>query len=303
MATQVPIAIFQIAKTQVNREAVKRWLDHLGVESDVLAAAAEQDVTDPALLIALAGKRCYNAFEVNEALNPNVTRVRKDWAQYLDNILASAHGSVCEHAVFTYALEGVSRVLTAELNRHRAGWAISEASMRYIRFGESIKYWEPDSIAGEPAFADVKLERAMAWLEQDKPSGAEVAAAYDLEQKKHLTRFIFGRSFDRQRDDYALMEKIWSAELDPKSDFQGKKEITSMMRRIIGLGCATGGTWTGNVRALRHVLTLRCSPGAEEEICHVFSRVAKDIVEQEPMLFGGFHRDDNGFWRPKYVKV
>ena len=39
------------------------------------------------------------------------------------------------------------------------------------------------------------------------------------------------------------------------------------------------------------------------DILHVFSRVAKMMAEGEPMLFGDFYQDENGFWRPKYRKV
>lgn len=211
--------------------------------------------------------------------------------------------SVLEHSVFTFALEGVSRVFTAEMNRHRAGWAISEGSLRFIRFSDAVPYWEPDSIQGPAVFADVKAERALAWLEQDRPSPTAVDDAFTEDHKKHLTRVILARSFDRQRDEYATLERLWATELGPDSKFKKKKELTSLFRRIVGMGCATGGVWSGNVRALRHVITMRCEPAAEEEILHVFSRVAKLMRDQEPLLFGDFSQDEAGYWRPQYRKV
>ena len=42
---------------------------------------------------------------------------------YLDHILEVGHGSVLEHAVWNFVFTGVSRSLTHELVRHRAGWA------------------------------------------------------------------------------------------------------------------------------------------------------------------------------------
>lgn len=302
MATKVPIEVFNIARTQVDREAVKRWLTFIGVSDDYTLPTAGA-VSDPALLVAVAAKRCYKSFEVNPSLNPNVTQIRSDWAEYLDNVMKVGHGSVLEHSVFTFAIENVSRVFTGEMNRHRAGWAISEGSMRFIRFSEAVPYWEPDSIRGPDALDDHQLRylhekpvesmRIEHW--RDKPT--------TIDEKRHATRIMFERSFDGQRDMYACLEAIWAEELAPESTFKGKKEITSMMRRIIGMGVATGGVWSGNVRALRHVLTMRCAPAAEEEILHVFSRVAKKMQEQEPLLFGDFHQDANGFWRPKYFKV
>lgn len=303
MPKPVEIEVFQIARTQVDREAVRRWLDFLGVSPEF---ELPDVVTDPALLIALAAKRCYKSFE--PGLNPNVTKVRAEYGEYLDNVMSQGHGSVLEHAVFTFAIENVSRVFTGEMNRHRAGWAISEASMRYIRFGECIPYWEPTCISGENQTWDEQaIKRTLLDLLGNKTKALKSPwlgnSNTRLPYKKQLTRELFKLAFEQQELVYSVLERIWAEELAPESKFAGKKQITSMMRRIVGMGCATGGVWTGNVRALRHVLTMRCAPSAEEEIMHVFSRVAKLMRDSEPMLFGDFYQDENGFWRPKYVKV
>lgn len=274
MPTTKEISIELIAKTQVNRDAVRRWLDFLGATSFELPE--NESVTDPALLIALAGKRCYMSFEAG--LNPNVTRIREDYASYFDNILASGHGSVLEHSTFTFAIDGVSRVFTAEMNRHRAGWAISEGSMRFIRFDKDIPYWLPDSIKKNDADDD------------------------DLARRKQRTRAVFSRAFETCEEFYAELLGIWDMD-ESHHNFAYKKKVTSCLRRIVPMGVSTGGVWTGNIRALRHVLTMRCAPAAEEEICHVFSRVAKQMSEAEPMLFADFHQDEHGFWSPGYVKV
>lgn len=274
MPTVVPIKIFKIAETKVNELAVRKWLDFLGVSDDFLEAT--ENVTDPALLVALAAKRCYKSFEVG--LNPNVTQIRKDYTEYLDNVMKSGHGSVLEHAVFTFAIENVSRVFTAEMNRHRAGWAISEGSLRFIRYGENIPYWLP-----------MCLE-------------TQARDDTDLARRKARSQDVFQLAFKDQEVRYRQLEDIWNLK-EGDHNFAYKKIVTSMMRRIIGMGVATGGVWTGNARAVRHVLAMRCSAAAEEEILHVFSRVVVHMRETEPMLFGDFYQDENGFWRPKYVKV
>lgn len=290
------ITIEKLASTVVDREAVRRWLDILGVSEDY---QLPENIDDPSLIVALAGKRCYNSFEVG--LNPNVTKIRADWVQYLDNILASGHGSVCEHAVFTFGFEGVTRVFTAENNRHRAGCAISEASMRYIRFEEEIPYWEPTSIRGPDVFqndsARVEVNDALSMGSFD-----DQGDPYTLDERKELSREIFRQAFELQEQYYRLLLDIWKPELAPSSAFAGKKQITSMMRRIVGLGCSTGEVWTGNIRAVRHVLTMRAAPEAEEEIAFVYCAVAKMMVES-CQLFADFTQTDAGFWVPKYKKV
>lgn len=269
----VDIRIFNIARSSVDREEVRRWLDFLGAtEYEIPPDGA---VSDPALLVALAGRRCYMSFV--PGLNPNVTKIRTDMADYIDNILKSAHGSVLEHAVYTFAFEGVSRVFTAEMNRHRAGWAISEGSLRYIRFTE-IDWWLPTSL-------------------RDSPEDDE-----HLRNLKAQSREVFERTFNYEAESYKELLKIW--DIDEKShNFHYKKVVTSCLRRIVGMGVATGGVWTGNLRALRHVITMRTDAAAEEEIYYVFSNVLKMMAEKDPLFFGDFTKLENGSWVPKYRKV
>jgi thymidylate synthase ThyX len=195
------------------------------------------------------------------------------------------------------------------MNRHRAGWAISEGSLRFIRFGENIPYWEPDSIVGDNvASPEVVVELLKDLQEQrcDSPVwlwAKKLNEAGSLALRKQLSREVFKQAFADQEQSYRLLEALWENELAPDSKFAGKKQVTSMMRRIVGLGVATGGVWSGNVRALRHVFAMRSSEHAEEEMIHVFSRITAMMAETEPLLFGDFYRDDKGFWRPKYVKV
>ena len=311
MPTQVNIEFFMIGKTAVNKKEVQRWMNHIG--ADEFELPSEEILSNPAAVVALAAKRCYMSFEVG--LNPNITRVRKDYVDYFDNIMKSGHGSVLEHSVFNIAIEGVSRVFTAEANRHRAGVGISEGSLRFIRFGENIPYWEPDSIKG-PDTERVNSDMDLGYygtttddgyaggfdfekLEEDVENNDDLT----LDERKHWSRIVVKEAFAEQERAYSALAALWAKELAEDSKFKNKKQITSMMRRIVGLGVATGGVWSGNIRALRHIFAMRASEHAEEEMIHVFSRMVKFMADQEPLLFGDFYQDDKGFWRPKYVKV
>jgi thymidylate synthase (FAD) len=274
MPNLVPIEIFNIARSAVDREEVRRWLDHL--KAFQYEIPDEQSSTDPALLVALAAKRCYMSFE--PGLNPNVTKVRKDLSQYIDNILLSRHGSVLEHAVYTFAIEGVSRVFTAEMNRHRAGWAISEGSLRFIRFDKNIPFWMPTSLLESTDDDD------------------------DLAKRKAASRVLFRKAFLHQEEVYGKLLEVWDMESTSKN-FDYKKKVTSCLRRIVGMGVATGGVWTGNIRALRHVISMRTEEAAEEEIFHVFAKIAEKMIENEAMLFSDFKGLPNGGYRPDNWKV
>jgi thymidylate synthase (FAD) len=299
----VNIEIFPIAKTEVQPDEVQNWLRHLNASEayidDVYEQVMEEEaITNPALLIAMAAKRCYMSFEAG--MNPNVTKVRKDFTEYLDNVLKSGHGSVLEHATYTFAIEGVSRVFTGEMNRHRAGVAISEGSMRFIRFTD-IPYWLPTSIALTPE--EQALKNDFEEHPDDYEGEDEDAEKLKLIRKKTQSQSAFRKVFGAAEEGYKELLEIWKEEMGPDSPFKDKKHITSMMRRVIPMGVATGGVWTMNLRAVRHVMALRSSPAAEEEILHVFSRICKIMIESEPMLCGDFHQDENGYWVPKYSKV
>lgn len=267
------IRVFQIAKTVVDREAVRLWLDDLGATE--FEIPDEDAVSDPALLVALAAKQCYMSFQ--PGLNPNVNKVRKGMVDYLDNVLKQRHGSVLEHAVFTFGINGCSRVFTGENNRHRAGVAISERSMRYVRY-TNIEFWMPECFRDQDG---------------DSP---------ELLAKKARSRELLNSQFESQEVMMAEYAKLWKDELAEGSTFHGKKVLTSAFRRGIGMGIATGGVWSLNLRALRHVIALRTDEGAEEEIVHVYKKIGKMMIAGLPEIFGDF-KDINGSLVPEYWKV
>lgn len=262
-----------IAETKVNREAVRRWLHQLG--ADEFEIPTEDQVADPALLVALAAKQCYMSFQ--PGLNPNITKVRKDMVEYLDNVLSQKHGSVLEHAVFTFAIDGCSRVFTAEMNRHRAGVGISERSMRYVRY-ESIRFWMPECFRPDPD-DDIKTD-----------------------MQKALSRQLLEDQFESQEFMMRKFNSIWEDKLAPTSTFHAKKTLTSAFRRGIGMGIASGGVWSLNVRALRHTIALRTDPSAEEEMVHVFGKVGRYMLAQLPELFSDFTEHGKALV-PKFWKV
>ncbi len=293
------IEAFCIAKTGKVEKGIRAWLERLGV-SDIDAYMKEvEDLTGPEAAIALSGKRCYMSFEVGA--NPNITRIRKCWTEYIDNILKSGHGSVFEHATYSYGIEGLTRVCTAELNRHRAGVAISEGSQRFIRFGEDIPFWMPLSLRGDDR-KSIECEWPCIKLHLGSKNGLSFDH-YDKSQKKHISRLVFEHIFQQCEDAYKMLEEIWLNDPVNHMMMSDKKKITSCLRRIIPMGVCTGGIWTLNMRALRHVIALRSTPHAEEEIAYLAGLVAKDIIENEPRIFGDFKQDDQGFWVPKYKKV
>lgn len=75
-------------------------------------------------LAEFAGRLCYLSFGEDAGLEGGHRTIggRTTNESYLANILQVRHGSVLEHAVWSVLLEGISRSLTHELVRHRAGF-------------------------------------------------------------------------------------------------------------------------------------------------------------------------------------
>ncbi len=258
--------VFLICRPSVDVGAMRAYLDDAGGTSwlERRLASDEDDRgrhNDAQLLIEFAGRVCYRSWE--PGLNPNVTRIRHDQREYFANLLSSLHGSVLEHANYTFAFRSVSRVFTHELVRHRAGSAFSQESLRYVRLTD-IGFRVPAAL--EPV-----REQVLSIVEQLKEF--QVTAAQEL-----------------GLDDEGL-------------PFAVKKEVTSALRRLAPIGLSTDIVWTANVRTLRHVIEMRTSPGAEEELRTVFDEVARIMQAEAPDLFQDFNRGADGAWLPEHSKV
>jgi thymidylate synthase (FAD) len=117
--------VFLVARPSVSTDGMRAYLESVGGASWLdLREDARDERGDGELLAEFGGRMCYRSWE--PGLNPNVTRIRTDQKEYFANVLRSAHGSVLEHANYSF-------VFTHELIRHRAGSAFSQESLRYVR--------------------------------------------------------------------------------------------------------------------------------------------------------------------------
>ena len=142
-----PIVI-KIAETKLDLAGVERFMESYQA-IDWFNRVKPTQPNDSEFLIELAGRSCYKSYGVG--LNPNVTKIREDSRDYLTNVLAKGDGSILEHATITFAFLNISRVTTHELVRHRAGTAISQESLRYVR-PQEISLWLPpdlEKVSGE----------------------------------------------------------------------------------------------------------------------------------------------------------
>jgi len=96
--------VFLIARPQVDWDNVETYLKTVGGESWI----SRSEGSDAEGLIEFGGRLCYRSFE--PGLNPNVTKIRENSSDYLGNIINVGHGSVTEHAQFSFVFKDLSRV-------------------------------------------------------------------------------------------------------------------------------------------------------------------------------------------------
>jgi thymidylate synthase (FAD) len=202
------------------------------------------DSTAGERLAEFAGRLCY----MSQA-NPAKRATR----EYLDNIKKQGHGSVLEHANYSLLVEGVSRSLTHELVRHRAGFAYSQLSQRYVDESNAA-FVVPPAVAGDEA-----LEKA--W--RDQIEGAQKTYVSLVEQ---------------------LMERYgWVPDRVHR-----RKMAREAARAVLPNATETKIVVTGNARAWRTMLELRSSEGAELEIRRFAVTTLRLLQSEAPGFFSDF---------------
>jgi thymidylate synthase (FAD) len=247
MADPVPVSdikvireptVYVMGRQTVNNEEIDRFLADHGVTWQTDTEVAGEH------LVETAGRICYMSF----------AKPRPGGNQaYIGHILEVGHGSVLEHAVWNLLFTGISRSLTHELIRHRAGFGYSQLSQRYV--DESIaEYVEPDCIATDP-------ELHQLWL-------AAVADSHKAYMR--------------------LTEKLLKVfENEPEKTLR-RKLARQAARSVLPNATETKIFVTANARALRHFIELRGNRHAETEIRKLAIAVLKILQNEAPNLFGDY---------------
>lgn len=97
---------------------------------------------EPEKKIAIAARMCYTNLEASEMIE-NLTEEK--CLEMVKKISDVGHDSILEHITFSFVVEGVSRVLTHQLVRHRIA-SYHQRSQRYVNEGHA-KVVCPPSIA------------------------------------------------------------------------------------------------------------------------------------------------------------
>ena len=132
MATQTPPDASR-EKTGIPKNPGRR---DLGMRATLLFPNREIVEQYYVPLIYTACRTCYSEQDPDEifrrAIDGDFDPLKMQ--KLISSVIESGHGSTIEHVVFTFAISGVSRTLSHQLVRHRAGVAFDQQSQRYVKF-------------------------------------------------------------------------------------------------------------------------------------------------------------------------
>ena len=258
--------VYLVTRPNVDWTQVASFLSDEGLPPipDSIRAGKEES----SAIIEISARLCYMSFG----------KGRRDITDFIKNLLSSKDGSVFEHVNYGFVFTGVSRSLTHELVRHRAGFAYSQRSQRYVDESDGSFVLPPALLHGKAESDEVEsiLRNAM---ESASASYEELAVALE----KSLPREMFESNRDR------------------------RKAVRQTARSVLPNATETKIFVTANVRAWRHFIEMRAASFADWEIRHLAIAVLEILQREAPLLFEDFSISDlpdgTKVATPEYSKV
>ena len=210
---------------------------------------------EPEIVVAASAKLCYSqvgASEIMDDLNA------ENSAKFLDKLMDFGHYSPLEHVSFTFAIDGVSRVLTHQLVRHRIA-SYSQQSQRYVKL-EQFDYIVPPSIDANPE-ASALFKEAMAADQR----------AYD-----QLVEILEKQYLD---------ENLKTGMSASHAKSNAEKSAIEDARFVFPNACETKIVATMNARSLINFFNHRCCNRAQWEIRELADKMLKCVKGVAPSLF------------------
>ena len=210
---------------------------------------------DPEKLIASAAKLCYSAVGTDEILDGLTEEKTKS---FIDMLSSLGHESPFEHVSFTFAIEGVSRSLLAQITRHRIA-SFSVQSQRYVD-KENFEYIIPPEIDAVPEARRLFIE----------------AMENDREVYKKLNKIL---------TDKHTADNISAGMNEKQAYAAASKKANEDSRYVLSNACDTKIVMTMNVRSLYNFFSLRCCSRAQWEIRALACEMLRLVKEIAPDLF------------------
>ena len=209
----------------------------------------------PEQVCASAAKLCYSKAKASE-ISSGFTKEKTE--SFLKMLAEIGHESPTEHASFTFAIEGVSRSLLAQITRHRIA-SYSVKSQRYVKEGQ-FEFVLPPEIENIPEAKEIFLKA----MEEDQRT------------YNHLTDILFNK-----HKDALLKDGMDEAEAAKKAE----KMAIEDARFVLPNACSTQMIVTMNARNLKHFFAQRCCERAQWEIRELAYLMLCEVKKVAPLLF------------------
>lgn len=210
---------------------------------------------EPESVVAAAARLCYSAVGVDELLERQTPEKNRKFVRMLASM---GHESPIEHISFTFAIEGVSRSLLAQITRHRLA-SYSVQSQRYVRL-DDFQFVIPPEVEADPAAKEM-------FLAAMKQQGEEYLALAARLQEKHTAELLA----------QGVPEK--------EAARRAEKLANEDARFILPNACETKMIVTMNARSLLNFFRLRCCNRAQWEIRALAEAMFRLVYPVAPAIF------------------
>lgn len=210
---------------------------------------------NPEKVVAAAAKLCYSDAHISDLMDGLTPEKTQAFLQKLSDL---GHASPTEHASFTFAIEGVSRTLLAQITRHRIA-SFSVQSQRYVRL-DDFRYVVPPEIEAIPEAKRAFIES----MNEDAQRYLELVAKLE---EGHTQRYMAE----------GMTEKAARA--------KASKQANEDARFVLPNACETKMIMTMNARELNSFFALRCCNRAQWEIRSLAAEMLKLVYPIAPTLF------------------
>ena len=210
---------------------------------------------NPDFVVAAAARTCYTTLPISTLMD----RLDEEQAaEYVEMLSEMGHESPIEHVSFTFAIEGVSRSLLAQITRHRIA-SFSVRSQRYVS-EKKFDYVTPPQISDCPEALAIYDEI----IEAERKAYNQISA---LLLEKRLAALP-----EEKREDKAAVAAQ-------------RKIAAEDARYVLPNACETQMVVTMNARSLKNFFRLRCCNRAQWEIRAVAEEMFKLVYAAAPALF------------------
>ena len=207
----------------------------------------------PEKLVAAAARFCYSPADCDTIMD-GLTAEKTE--EYINMLVEIGHESPVEHASFTFAIEGVSRSLLAQITRHRIA-SFSVQSQRYVNENH-FSYVVPPDIKDSPEAMEL-YQKTM----------DDIQKSYDL-----IGDILF----------FFLLKELGGDGIKGNRT-KARKMANEDARFVLPNACETKIMMTMNVRSLYNFFRLRCCNRAQWEIRELAWQMLELCRKQAPALF------------------